>query len=239
MKERCRANERQNASLASGGRERVHWSEECDKCCKALWGPSRLIRCCMNERPFADVLNAYATTNHLCLKMALRHPSAAPLQDGGLPAAVTVIMPGWSLTPDQRGALLSEAESAPVPPSFSLRPSKCTVGVKDGRHFWFKAALFLVLNTFYCQTHAGFSGITPRCKGQNKWRFEKYKKKKASSCHRIFKWKMWQARLRLLRFCQTHFPQIIPFMVDWLRTLRWRFPYLTRGGLRRSDWMFF
>lgn len=31
-------------------------------------------------------------------------------------------------------------------------------------------------------------------------------------------------------FPQKHFPQIIPFMVDWLRTLGCRFPYLTWGG---------
>lgn len=31
-------------------------------------------------------------------------------------------------------------------------------------------------------------------------------------------------------FCQAHFPQIIPFMVDWLRTVHCRFPYLTWGA---------
>lgn len=30
-------------------------------------------------------------------------------------------------------------------------------------------------------------------------------------------------------FPQKHFPQIISFMVDWLRTLGCRFPYLTWG----------
>lgn len=165
----------------SGGGEHVHWSEECDKCCKALWGPSRLIRCRMNERPFADVLNAYATTNHPCLKMAPRHPSAVPPVRWRLTSSCYCNNARADLSLLTREGRYWARLGAPSCPRLSARGLPNVQLEREAANIAdLKQPFFFVLNTFYCQTRGVFSGITPRCKGQNNWQFEKYKKKKKS-----------------------------------------------------------
>ena len=178
------------------------------------------------------------------LKMALPYPSLAPVLSSIrwrlLEAAVTVVTLGWSITTDQLGALPREVWWPLVSSALSRKHFKCTLQVKttyicliQTSSFcfgWFDLVKFIYLVILYLQE------VHQHVKGQNDWWVSILL---FSSCHRSpFNWKMWRERLRLLIFCQTHFPQIIPFMVGWLRTLLWRFPYLT-WGLWGSDWMFF
>lgn len=163
----------------------------------------------------------------LCLKMALPYPASARLlsslkwrlRSSCHCSNTWLIYHPWP----ERGA----TERGPIAsfPLFIVQLKPLKYICKWSEFAWFKAALLThLVSESYCICRNSTSMW-----GQNDWWVFFF------LFLSPFYWKMWWESLRLFILYHTHFPQIIPFTVGWLRTLHWRFPYLTLGAA--GEWL--
>lgn len=129
-----------------------------------------------------------------------------------------------------------EPDSLSCPRLSGLKQSKCTLEWKLHTIARFKPVLsaLTLLNSFTFKLLLYFQELHQHVKAKTT---DGFKKKHCSLPATICSTgKCDKNDWDYSGFCQTHFPQIIPFMVDWLRTLLCRFPYLTWGGCA-EEWM--
>lgn len=173
------------------------------------------------------------------LKMALPYPSSAPLLSSVrwrlrsscyCSNAWLIYHPWPERGATERGLIASSALCSQWKSISSVQlERKSHIHVLDFKVSSFCFGWFDLVKLIYCQSHTVFTGPT----------LQHVKARTTDGFQFSFLFlSVFTIQLEnvtgtietvhfFFSFCQTHFPQIIPFMVGWLRTLHCRFPYLT------------